>query len=35
MELLRAEIRQELETPMQERFRNLDEVSNYVEQLCI
>ncbi|XP_073940230.1 centrosomal protein of 83 kDa isoform X2 [Castor canadensis] len=25
MELLRAEIRQELETPMQERFRNLDE----------
>lgn len=35
MELLRAQIQQELETPMRERFRNLDEVSNLRCLLCI
>lgn len=31
MELIKAQIQQELEAPMRERFRTLDEVSNEVE----
>lgn len=34
LELLRAQIQQELETPMRERFRNLDEVSNLYGRNC-
>lgn len=33
MELVKAQLQQELEAPMRERFRTLDEVSNEGEEL--